>query len=162
MHLTTFCPYTHTFSAFWSREVDCFRASTNKLPPVLILLVSACAEFDAFSCCSASSRGGILSLLAQAPMHLSMPMHWPTHVPQGSLSHFVSDVSPYPIADVAMARLSPGRCLCRHMCVCAFTSKLWQSAIGSSASDNFLSIYTYLLGLLAMIKCSICSYQCDS
>ena len=34
--------------------------------------------------------------------------------------------------------------------------------VPTAAHKHFLQLCTYLLGLLAMIKCSICSYQCDN
>ena len=43
------------------------------------------------------------------------------------------------------------------------TGATWLSYNPYSTSTPLLdTMYSYLLGLLAMIKCSICSYQCDN
>ena len=63
---------------------------------------------------------------------------------------------------------------CLHVCwccgaLCGTTSEAWGSQTHTHLLQHIGGIVVlwvlavaYLLGLLAMIKCSICSYQCDN
>ena len=78
------------------------------------------------------------------------------HVPLEMSDHFVLNSSR---TSRVPARPSLGEGVGRSICAaseshCQTTCAKWK--------DNLQAMSSYLLGLLAMIKCSICSYQCDN
>ena len=65
-----------------------------------------------------------------------------------------------------------GMCVCIYLtAACSFSRNIAVHVAGADSRDRFRckacsiifkQLVPFLLGLLAMIKCSICSYQCDS
>ena len=51
---------------------------------------------------------------------------------------------------------------CMAGCACTCAGLKYFGLLRPGHATYVIDLYSYLLGLLAMIKCSICSYQCDN